>query len=328
MFRLARAARWPLSILLLFVVLQHQCAPAFSVHSSATLTVALAISGYAAHAAVIRQFVASLSSNVLQPSYTIAFDAVVWLQDEPAELAMCKLLVATRRFRAVRTRSEHLHQLPAIYSEREEAVVQREYDRLPRASLLPGTFNTLRMLFKMAGVEVLRALPPTSEDVSAWSSDHDFVLRMRPDLMLFGPLHVPPPLMDGARASKLGLEPSAILVPWACPGSQLLFDQFQLLRHDQARRLSLLAAPGAIASLANWSLPPSTYPERMVWHAMARAGIPYARADFPQTALLVFDKVSGTLKVRDSYGKLRVDFPECAGEELGGYPAVPMYSLP
>jgi len=147
----------------------------------------------------------------------------------------------------IATRGESLLALPVVYSEAETDVIGREYALLPESALLPGTFNTLRMLFKFAGVEALRAATLEAAAAKGRHRHHAYVLRIRPDLELLGRLNVVSPVLlnDAAAAAAAWSRGTAVLVPWVCPASQLLFDQLQIMRPQAAASLARLAlSPG------------------------------------------------------------------------------------
>lgn len=285
------------------------------------VVVALAISGYADGEHTLNRFITSLVQNVLETAPTrTEFDAFIWLQDNAIEQRLKSVLrraAAEARVPVIATRGESLLALPVVYSEAETDVIGREYALLPESALLPGTFNTLRMLFKFAGVEALRAATLEAAAAKGRHRHHAYVLRIRPDLELLGRLNVVSPVLlnDAAAAAAAWSRGTAVLVPWVCPASQLLFDQLQIMRPQAAASLARLADAGSSAILANCSHPPSTYPERMVWHAMAREGVEPALAHFPETRLIGPVGVG----VRDSYAKLRVDYPSC-GTTAEPYP--------
>ena len=281
-------------LLLLAVAFLQRCC----MMQSHVMRIALLISGFAADVPTLQQFASMLTRNVLLNETKHHFEAFIWLQDGAMERMLKTLLLARRPTLPITLRADNLDALPSVFSEPEDDAIAREYALLPPSALLPGTFNTLRMLWKFAGVEMLRTLPTRS---------HDYVLRLRPDLVLFGRLdHLPPATVgidDGPRN-----EGPSVLVPWTCPGSDLVFDQLQVMESRAAARLASLRLPGTFALLANRSIPPSSYPERMVFHALDARGIRPVVARFPSTALVL----PGGQRVRDSFGKLRVDYAGCA----------------
>ena len=151
------------------------------------------------------------------------------------------------------------------------------------------TTNTLRMLFKIRGIEEMRR-----QSLATGSTAHDWVLRVRPDLELLSPLELPPPA------------PDVVYVPWTCTDSALVFDQFLLLPSDAAiSHLGTLYEPSRLVEVARRSTPPSLYPERLMHHALNTIAV----HPWPGNAHLRL--VGGNGEPRDAYAKLRADFASC-----------------
>jgi hypothetical protein len=273
--------------------------------SETTMTIALCISGFARSHATQERFSQSLKTHIMEPTAAF-FHVFIWLQDESSENHLLQTLHQTPRVSLILTRNQSVGSLSrvreanllvlvsSLLSSSEDEIVGREYAQLPRSSLLPGTNNTLRMLHKLAGVEALRM---AAERLHAPKS---FVLRLRPDLILHSVFVFPPAGTEG--------ETLTARVPWMCPGAALAFDQIFLLSPTGARRLALLADERRVVKAATLSDPPSTYPERLVWHmAHSEAGLQFSVMPMPGLSLAVDDR-----GVRDPYAKLRHDFPDCA----------------
>ena len=144
--------------------------------------VAVCISGASRGDAALAAFAAALRTNLLEyQSAAHEFELYAWLESQPAEAQLLNLLAP----RTVSTRASVV--VPALLRQPEDAAIAADHHggRASARADAGGTnrLNTLRMLYKLRGVEYLRRQA---------SSAHDLVLRIRPDLELLALLTLPP----------------------------------------------------------------------------------------------------------------------------------------
>ena len=284
-----------------------------SVHGSMTAVVAVCVSGAPRSAAVLERFAASLLQHVVRPAATqqhALFDIYILMNDPAAEALLDRLLVGEPAVRRVVTPSAGGATLGAQATE--DVAIARDH----RASMYGSAWhaerstNTLRMLHKLREVEALRA---ESIATRGQGQAHSWVLRIRPDLELTAPLPLPP--LDTSAGAVV-----RAYAPWLCEGEQLSSDQLLLLPADPTSRrgvdggplarLSHLYEPSRLSEAMMRSVPPSLYPERLVWHTLGRDlhAWPGSAEGRVGVRLLAADGSS-----RDPYAKLRADFPKCFG---------------
>ena len=257
------------------------------------VSVALSVSGASRGALVIDKFADGLLQHAVNPALaTHDFEAFVWLQDDSAEEGLCRRLRASSAVHTCAMR----HVLAP--SDDETAAIARDHLPSLYGSAWRGnaTTNTIRMLWKLRGIEKLRL----THLASFGHSTHDWVLRVRPDLELLAPLRLPPVA-------------SAVYVPWRCASAELVFDQLLLLPGTIAggapggaeALLAALYMPETLLRVALRSEPPSLYPERLVHHALSVFGL----RDWPGGVDVRLLGSAG--EARDAFGKLKSDFPGC-----------------
>ena len=264
------------------------------------VTVALAVSGVSRGPLVLRRFADALSKHVIQrASSTHRFDAFVCLQDDESELLLNQLLVRDAAVRMCTSRHQALRQ--GLLTDTDETVaIAKDHAPENYGAAWRGTIstNTLRMLYKLRCVEQLRVQMLKGQQQQ---QQHQWVLRVRPDLELLEPLTLPPLA-------------SFVYAPWACSASRLVSDQLLLLPAVQppgakdeegsaAERLGALYEPRNLLQTVHRSEPPSLYPERLVWHALQG----FELRTWPARLRLV----SSDGEPRDAYAKLKDDFPSC-----------------
>jgi hypothetical protein len=147
---------------------------------------------------------------------------------------------------------------------------------------------------------------------------HDWVLRVRPDLELLAPLALPPWAQSVLTAVAVADIDAGSFAAWSCESSQLASDQLLLLRAMPARAsaaavLGALYEPSRLDEATRRSQPPTTYPERLVWHALDGM---LARAAWPGGAHVRLVGSGG--EERDAYAKLKAAYPRCAYPEQAG----------
>ena len=207
-----------------------------------------------------------------------------------------------------------------------------------RARVQNMSLNTLRMLRKLAGAELLRQTIQARQPAAA---RHTLVVRMRPDLLLLGRPELLPHLSWGSRD---------LWLPWLCHGERLANDQMlvgspaamahlaQLWEPDVMRRCAFepprspkqpapphtagchrlpsfirrsdVCAPYCGQALLEATRTAGTmYPERLVYVHLVTAG--FSLHERPvRTLLLGAD--ADVARARDPLAKLRRDFPHCS----------------
>ena len=260
--------------------------------SEAPPLVAISISGASRGSATLRSFTTTLSKHVIRPAGgAYGFHVLVWLQDDDAETLVHSLLAddvlrcLTRR-RALDEWHPGVEAPPRGSASAREEAASIAADHPPSLYVEAGTWvegdsmslNTLRMLHKLRGAEWLRQL------VLAGAEEHAWVLRLRPDLELHSRLPLPLPPRAARRAAegahggggggerhphRAAAVSRAVYVPWVCSADELCFDQWMLLPPAAAERLAMLYEPAALWQLMTMSKPPSLYPERLLWKALA-----------------------------------------------------------
>lgn len=277
------------------------------------MAVALSISGQARGS--MSRFATQLHMHVINPAAQQAlFDALIWLQDAAAERQLQGLLCSGRAMHRCLTRQEALMTRPplpaAMFDESASISAMHDPATYGSAWVQGMSENTLRMFHKLRGVEYLRI-----QVLAAGSADHDWVLRIRPDLELTQAIELPP---APPHASK-----TLIYVPWLCEGERLLTDQLLLLpgQTEAPTRLASLYEPSHLREAISASDPPTMYPERLVWHALLASGRPSADALHPVYGVALMAngvgldlRLMGTTEsepFRDAYAKLKRDYPGC-----------------
>jgi len=319
-----------LASVLFLLSLLHGVPQHLIVYSDATASravVAIEVSGAPrGQEAGLRRFAASLLEHIVKPTHHAhgtVFDAFLWLQDDAAEAFLHRLLVNEPSVLFCTSRSEALSRYTAhaggawlrqdAQPEDEAAAIMHEHppSQYGYAWHAERSFNTLRMLHKLRGVERLRSGSARSSD----NGGHQWVLRIRPDLELTSPL--PLPLVAFATAVQ-------VFAAWICEDKQLVSDQLLLLPArpdttdgDNANsplspldRLAQLYEPEHLLQTSARSVPPSLYPERLFWHALHRSQSielhPWHGAGFDSVRLIGADG-----SARNAYAKLQADFPSC-----------------
>lgn len=231
------------------------------------------------------------------------------MNDDDAEEKLKRLLVGAITGVWV-TRAE------ALLSDNEDADIEREHSPTSYGAAWDPqvTPNTLRMLHKLRGVERLRVNAIARQA----THEHEYVLRVRPDLELLAPLALPPWLDLPAHAAATTPPPvTAAAVPWMCEHARLASDQLLLLPGDSvARRLGALYEPGQLARVLRATpadeAARALYPERILWHALrGREGDTDGAPPVAWPGGVTLQLMSGEGSPRDAYAKLRRDFPEC-----------------
>lgn len=302
---------------------------------SALPAFAISVSGASRSPAVLKSFASSLLRHVIRPaSTTYGFHALVWMQDSDAEMMLCNMLDADVTL--CLTRQMAVMTLPSgSKGEQDEAAAiaaDHSKEAYGAAWIEDMSFNTLRMLHKLRGVEYLRERAlATATDGSAAAAGHMWVLRVRPDIELHSPLPLPPPphprklAADDTHESGGGgdgeLTPavsatafdaaarqrhSNVLMPWLCHAEELCSDQWMLLSPAASARLATLYEPSVLRKTMSLSSPPSLYPERLVWKRLTTAYTVTPLPSAPEHHLLAADGIE-----RDAYAKLKRDFPSC-----------------
>jgi hypothetical protein len=284
---------------------------------------------------VLKSFASSLLRHVIRPaSTTYGFHALVWMQDSDAEMMLCNLLDADVTL--CLTRQMAVMTLPSgSKGEQDEAAAiaaDHPKEAYGAAWIEDMSFNTLRMLHKLRGVEYLRERAlATATDGSAAAAGHMWVLRVRPDIELHSRLPLPPPphprklaaddTHEGGGGGDGELTPavsatafdaaarqrhSNVLMPWLCHAEALCSDQWMLLSPAASARLATLYEPSVLRKTMSLSSPPSLYPERLVWKLLTTAYTVTPLPSAPEHHLLAADGIE-----RDAYAKLKRDFPSC-----------------
>ena len=132
--------------------------------------VAVCISGASRGGSALAAFAAALRTNLLEyQSAAHEFELFAWLESPPAEAQLLKLLAP----RTVSTRASVV--VPPLLRQPEDAAIAADHHggRASARADAGGTnrLNSLRMLYKLRGVEYLRRQA---------SSAHDLVLRIVP----------------------------------------------------------------------------------------------------------------------------------------------------
>lgn len=252
------------------------------------MTVALSISGSSRSPLALQHFADALVLQFIRPAlHTHEFDSFVWLGEDVAEKLLCQRLES--HVRRCASRIEAFRKSSELAVD-ETAAIARDHAPPMYANAWRDntTVNTIRMLWKLRGVERVRRLMTLGTS----RYEYDWVLRVRPDLELLSPLMLPPPA-------------PIVYVPWRCESSQLVFDQLLLLPGGAEARLAALYSPKALALTARQSEPPSLYPERLFHHALQGLEL----REWPGGAPSRLVAANGD--ARDAYGKLRADFPAC-----------------
>lgn len=255
--------------------------------------VAVCIVGLSGGAASLAEFGMALQKHLRpRPEHTLSF--FVWLQDDAAER---QLELSIAHLGRVTTRGRMLSSLPAALAETDLAAIARLHpvrkygDAWTNGSDV-NPLNTLRMLRKFMAVEALRR-HDERHDQGSQRQEHKLVLRIRPDLILLGPLELPPRLQEGD-----------VRVPWACEVSGLVSDQLMLSTPEAAAYVAKLWDPEVLHATM-LRVGGTLYPELILGAHLDAGG--YAPTVQPtRTSLL-----SRTEGWRDPHAKLRRDFPVC-----------------
>ena len=272
--------------------------------------VAICISGASRGDAALAAFAAALRTNLLEyQSAAHNFELYAWLESPPAEAQLLKLLAP----RTVSTRASVV--VPPLLRQPEDAAIAADHHggRASARADAGGTnrLNTLRMLYKLRGVEYLRRKA---------SSAHDLVLRIRPDLELLAPLTLPP-----------AHEQLEVWMAWRCDDDEVASDQLLITTPAAAAELAALYEPDVLDRAVSRSVPPSMYPERLVYQHLcqndrstvgALAGVRVRLAGCEGEACGEHE-----VTPRDAFAKLRRDFPGCfalagEGEDAPGYSSI------
>ena len=322
---------------------------------SALPAFAISVSGASRSPAALKSFASSLLCHVIRPaSTTYGFHALVWMQDSDAEMMLCNLLDAdvtlclTRQMAVMTLRGDPLPS-GSKGAQDEAAAIAADHSKeaYGAAWIEDMSFNTLRMLHKLRGVEYLRERALAAATDGSVAGGHLWVLRVRPDLVLHSRLPLPPPphprklaaddMHEGRGGGNGELTPAVsatafdatarqlhskvpVLTPWLCHAEELCSDQWMLLSPAASAHLATLYEPSVLRQTMSLSSPPSLYPERLVWKLLAAYSVtPLPSA--PEHHLLAADGIE-----RDAYAKLKRDFPSCFRQteaitdhtELGG----------
>ena len=254
---------------------------------------------------MLARFVHGLDAYLLQSQTpNRRFEAFVWLQADEDEAQLKRLLaplvpLCVLRSESTLAEADARHESTAISTDHDET-------RYGKAWRHTDTLNTLRMLYKLRGVERLRLSTLTKLRLPP----HEFILRIRPDIELLEGIPLPPWAYELSGGDAPG-----VYTPWACDMQQadLINDQLLLMTPEAAKRLAAQYEPSRVKAASTDADMRGLYPERLVSHAFdglrIRLWPQLGGAPLPKTRYYRLVGASG--EGRDPYAKLASDWPAC-----------------